>query len=97
MINSVLHEGLKGMQNSQKEMQRAAHDIANFNVGPVDSGKNAEDQAVLPVGETEKPGNTSSIAAPLVELRRQELVFTANAKVVSVADKTLGSILDVES
>lgn len=99
MINSVLNEGAKGMQNSQKEMAKAAHDIAQLNIRPEDVSavKNAEDRAILPVGQAEESSRSGNIAEPLIELRRQELVFTANAKVVSIASDTLGSLLDVRS
>ena len=96
MINSVINEGYKGLQQSQRELERAAHDIASFNVQPGDS-QAAEDQAVLPVEETEEGARESNIAEPLVELRRQELLFNANAKVISTAADTLGSLLDVKS
>lgn len=99
MINSVLNEGVKGMQTSSREMQKAAHEIAHFNVrenSPVASIA-PEDQVVLPVGRSEEPANTGNIAEPIIELKRQELLFTASARVVKVADDTLGSLLDVRS
>jgi len=99
MINSVLNEGIKGMQTSSREMQKAAHEIAHFNVredSPVGSNT-AEDQAILPVERTKEPGNLGNIAEPIVELKRQELMFTASAKIIKVADDTLGSLLDVRS
>lgn len=99
MINSALNEGVKGMQNSQREMLKSAQDIAHFNVRQEDSVglTQAEDQAILPVNKTDEPGSVGDIAEPIVELRRQELLFTASAKVVSVADDALGSLLDVKS
>jgi len=100
MINTVLNEGVKGMLNSQKEMMKAAHDIANLNVRgqeEISAGNNEEDQALLPVDEAGETARVGNIAEPIVELRRQELVFTANAKVVATAADTLGSLLDVKS
>lgn len=100
MINSVLNEGVRGMQTSAREMQKAAHEIANFNVREDNSsvGSQApEDQAILPVGRSEEPANTGNIAEPIIELKRQELLFTASAKIVKVADDALGSLLDVRS
>lgn len=98
MINSVLNEGLRGMQHSQREMHKSAHEIAHANVRQDASvEQNPEDAAIPPVYEPQKSGSTGDIAEPLIELRRQELLFTASARVVSVADDTLGSLLDVRS
>ncbi len=99
MINSVLNEGVKGMQTSARDMQKAAHEIAQFNVredSPTDAD-NPLDQSILPAeatGENAKPGN---IAEPIVELKRQELLFTASAQIVKVADDALGSLLSIRS
>lgn len=99
MISTVFNEGVKGMQSSSREMQKAAHEIAQFNVredSPVAS-TNPEDQAILPVGRSDEPANTGNIAEPIIELKRQELLFTAAAQIVKVADDTLGSLLDTRS
>ena len=99
MMNSVLNEGLKGMQTSAREMQKSAHEIAHFNVreeGAI-TGTGPEDQAILPVGKSKESASTGDIAEPLIELKRQELVFTASAKIVEVANDTLGSLLDIRS
>ena len=98
MINSVLNEGVRGMQQSQREMHKSAHEIAHANVRQDASvAQDLEDSAIPPVYEPQKSGSTGDIAEPLIELRRQELLFTASARVVSVADDTLGSLLDVSS
>lgn len=98
MINSVLNEGLRGMQHSQREMLKSAHEIAHANVRQDSAApQEPEDAAIPPVNEPQKSGATGDIAEPLIELRRQELIFTASARVVSVADDTLGSLLDVKS
>lgn len=99
MIATVFNEGVKGMQTSAREMHKAAHEIANLNVREDSSvgTTNPEDQAILPVGRSEEPANLGNIAEPIIELKRQELLFTAAAKIVKVADDTLGSLLDTRS
>lgn len=99
MVGSVLNEGLRGMANSQREMQKAAQDIAKANIRPDnESLQNTENQAsTLPPVEELSEGRQRGIEESLIELRRQEQLFTANATVVKVADETLGSIIDVKS
>ena len=105
MINSVLNEGVKGMQTSAREMHKAAQDIAHFNVREDNNdaqksavgSTTAEDQAILPVNQTEESASPGKFAEPLVELKRQELVFTASAQIIKTADDALGSILDLRS
>ena len=101
MISSVLNEGLRGLQHSQREMAKSAHEIAQFNVRDdnleASSLQNPEDVLIEPVNRPEQNANSGDIAEPIIELKRQELLFTASAKVVSVADQTLGSLLDVKS
>ena len=98
MIGSIMNEGLRGMQHSQREMLKSAHEIAHANVREDSAApQNPADAAIPPVGEPQKSASTGDIAEPLIELRRQELLFTASARVVSVADDTLGSLLDVKS
>lgn len=99
MIHSVLNEGVKGMQASQREMQKAASEIANVSVPASTQAapQNPEDAAIPPVNESTKSGNVGDIAEPIIELKRQELLFTASASVVSTANETIGSLLDVKS
>lgn len=91
------------MVNSQREMQKSAQDIARANIRP-----NSNEDATLNAANTNRsttlppvtePGETSQrgLDESLVELRRQQQLFTANATVVKVADQTLGSIIDVQS
>lgn len=98
MVGSVMNEGLRGMQNSQRELQRAATDIARANITER-SQEQASDDVASTLPAVEEPQQTSqrSIEESLVELRRQEQLFTANAKVVSVANQALGSLIDVKS
>ncbi len=105
MVNSVLNEGLKGMLNSQRDMQKSAQDIARANVRTQANDQTEQTNATAtdqpttlpPVNELQNEGRQSGLEESLIELRRQEQLFTANAKVVQVASDTLGSIIDVKS
>ena len=102
MINSVFNEGVRGLQASSREMQKSAQEVAEASIrdnpntqaqGP----KNAEDTEIPPVNETVKSERTGDIAEPLIELRRQEQIFTANAQVISAADEALGTLIDTRT
>ncbi len=103
MINSVMSEGLRGMQTSQREMLKSADEIARANVREdpatqaVDQRPQPSNEPLAPVERAVEGDSGGDIAGSLIELRRQEQVFTASAKLVSVADDALGSLIDVES
>lgn len=98
MVSSVLNEGARGLQNSQREMLKSAQDIARANIRSDNTTSEARPEELTtlpPVGKPAQSERSGDIAEPLIELKRQELVFNASAKVVSVADRTLGSLLNV--
>ena len=100
MVSSVINEGSRGMLNSQREMQRAASEVARANVRSESVVQESDiDRAstLAPVESAAKTEQQRGIAEPLIELRRQEQVFNASAQVVSTADQTLGSLLDVKA
>ena len=99
MMNGVMTQGLNGMQQSGQKMQQVAHDIAR-------TGQPAEGGGRLGVNEPggatvstvgQNIGSIDDLAAQSVEMTRQEHIFTASAKVVSVADKALGTLLDMKA
>lgn len=100
MVGSVLNEGVRGLQNAQRDLLKSASEIARANVGD-DTSSTAiplsQETSLAPVNETRELNRTGDIAQPLVELRKQEQLFNAAAKIISVADKTLGSLIDVQS
>lgn len=106
MISSVIHEGAKGLQHSQRELTRAASEIARSNIRPDTAPKDnsslseAEQSVSTPLSPVEESSQSDAkqgIAEPLIELRRQEQLFDASAKVISTADDTLGSLLDIQA
>jgi len=103
MINSVMSEGLRGMQTSQREMLKSAEQIVSANIREnpdtqaIDRRPVTESQPMAPVERSVESGEGGEIAEPMVEMRREEQLFTASAKLVSMANDTLGSLIDVKS
>ncbi len=98
MVGSVMTEGLRGLQSSQREMLKSANEIARANIRerPEEAARPEIPTVIQPIEELQ--GSTQrGIEEPLIELKRQEQIFIANAKVIAVASKTLGSLIDVES
>ncbi len=98
MVSSVFNEGVRGIQSSQREMVKSANEIARANIRerPEEEVALQAPTEIQPIEELQK-SEQRGIEEPLIELKRQEQLFTANAKVISVADETLGSLIDVES
>ncbi|WP_096084950.1 hypothetical protein [Agaribacterium haliotis] len=102
MVSSVLNEGARGLANSQRDIQRAANDIARANIRPEASTppeiqRDNQSTTLAPIEQSEPSERRQDINEPLVELRRQELVFNASAAVVRTADDTLGTLLDTQA
>jgi len=99
MLSSPLSEGLRGIQSSQREIQKSANEIARASTREPEPSQNIqadEPTVIAPVSES-KESTQRGIEEPLIELRRQEQLFTASAQVISVADQTIGSLIDVKS
>jgi len=100
MVSSVLHEGARGLHNSQRDILKSANDIARANVRDDISSTVtpvAEETPFAPVEETRESQSSDGFGQTLVELRKQEQIFNASANVISVANQTLGSLIDVTS
>ncbi len=98
MVNSVINEGARGLQNSQRELLRSANEIVKAGTtgseNAVASDNRAETSTISPLKDVDESNRSGDISEPLTELRRQELLFNASAKVVSTGDEALGSLLD---
>ncbi len=98
MVGSVINEGTRGLQLAQREMQKSANEIARANVREAPSeNTQPEEPSVVPPVDEPRESSQRGIEEPLIELKRQEQLFNANAKVISVANDTLGSLIDVQS
>ena len=84
------------MQKSQSAMLGNAQEIARAGqtsaVAPLEPLNNA--QAALPPEAPVKPVGDDDIESALVNLKQQQNLFDASAKMVSVGNKTMGSLLD---
>ncbi|NIB39243.1 hypothetical protein HBA55_06575 [Pseudomaricurvus alkylphenolicus] len=102
-INSVLNVGVQGLVQSQSNINRAAGDVADAARTFVQDNSQATkpvetELATGTVEETPFTGEANlpqDLVEPLVEIKSEQLVFEASAKLVEVGDKTLGSLLDV--
>lgn len=83
-IGSVVNQGLIGMQKSQSSMLQSAQQIAQTGTSQR-AGAPAVSQP------------SQDLASSLVNLKIQSQVFDSSAKVVSAADKTIGTLLDVKA
>ncbi len=82
MINSTLQNGLTGLQAAYQGMTQSASDVARLNIQTQDAG--ADITAAL-----------TGSAQPLLELRMNQTLFDASARVVSASDAMVGSLLDI--
>lgn len=99
MINSVANEGLRGLQVASRELQKSSQDIANLSLPKTanTNPQNPQDVTLPPVNDTNKAENVGNIAEPVIELKRQEVLFSSAAKVVSVANENIGTLLDIKA
>lgn len=84
-ISSALQTGLNGMQNSQAEIQKSADQIVRS--GTVELS-----------GTVEKDSTSSlDIAEPIVNMKIEQQIFDASAKMVKTADEMLGTVMDIKA
>lgn len=81
-IGSVVNQSLIGMQNSRAEMTQSAQQIA---------------QATTSTSPAVTGSQSADLATPLVNLQVQQQVFDSSARVLEVADQTIGALLDVKA
>ncbi|UTA47539.1 hypothetical protein L1F30_15465 [Simiduia sp. 21SJ11W-1] len=94
---SVLNQGLQGLQKSQQEIQRSANDIAQAGLDTQPATAQPASAQPAEAGSQQQVAPSQDVIEPLINLRRQEQLFNANAQVVKTADETLGSLLDVKA
>ena len=77
-INSAFANGVQGIQRSSDQVAEAAQDIANVN------------------GDLQRHSNASSVnlTDSIVDLKTGALGVEASAKVLDVANDTIGTLLD---
>ena len=101
-MTSVFNIALTGMQHNLRSVETSARNIANVNT----DGYRAQryDPATGTTGprydEPASTGNAQSpsdvdLATELVEIKRHEIGYRANAVVIVAADRMMGDLLDV--
>ncbi len=79
-LSETLNQGVNGLQNASGQLLQSAHNIAT---SYSEVGANGFD-----------PSKTADLAKDLVNQRQAQLLFTASAEVVSVADELAGKMID---
>ena len=92
MINGMFN-ALSGMLASAQKLQTSANNLVGLGRNKVAVGDNLERQ--LDVDSTQAP--KADISKEMVNQMTAQAEFTVNAKVIAVADETIGTILDVKS
>ena len=92
MINGMFN-ALSGMLASAQKLQNSANNLVGLGSNKVAVGDNPEKKQ----GVDSTQASKVDIAKEMVSQMTAQAEFTANTKVVAVADETIGTILDVKS
>ena len=92
MINGMFN-ALSGMLASAQKLQNSANNLVGLGRNKVVVGDNLERR--LDVDSTQ--ASKVDISKEMVDQTTVQAEFTANAKIIAVADETIGTILDVKS
>ncbi len=93
-----MFNALSGLVVSAQKLQNSANNLANLKdlglgINKVTVGDKPESRPDVDSTETSKV----DISKEMVNQMTAQAEFTANAKVITVADETIGTILDVKS
>lgn len=89
MLIPAAQQGFYGMQTASQGMTRAATEIAQF-------GRTAPLNNAGPDTDTTAPNTTpGSLTEPLIDLKVNQTLFSASARVVETSDAMVGSLLDI--
>ena len=92
MINGMFN-ALSGMLASTQKLQNSANNLVGLGRNKVAVGNNPERR----LGVDSTQASKVDISKEMVNQMTAQAEFTANAKVIAVADETIGTILDVKS
>ena len=92
MINGMFN-ALSGMLASAQKLQNSAKNLVGLGGNKVAVGNNPERR----LGVDSTQASQVDISKEMVNQMAAQAEFTANAKVIGVADETIGTILDVKS
>ncbi|NKC00809.1 MAG: flagellar biosynthesis protein FlgE [Pseudomonadales bacterium] len=80
-VNPMLASGMNGIQQGMQGFDRAAQEIAEFNLESPSEGKRLD--------------NAADVAEAIVDLTLYQRQVQASAKVVQTADETMGFLLGI--
>ena len=92
MINSIFN-ALSGVLASAQKLQTSANNLVGLGRNKVVVGDNPERRQDVDITQALE----ADISKEMVDQMTAKAEFTANAKVIAVADETIGTILDVKS
>ena len=92
MINGMFNV-LSGMLASAQKLQNSANNLVGLGGNKVVVGDNPERKLDVDSSQASKV----DISKEMVNQMTAQAEFTANAKIIAVADETIGTILDVKS
>ena len=92
MINGMFN-ALSGMLASAQKLQTSANNLVGLGRSKVAVGNNPE----IRLGVDSTQASKVDISKEMVDQMTAQAEFTANAKIIAVADETIGTILDVKS
>ncbi len=101
---SVMQTALGGIQRNQAGLQVTAENIANVNTdgyrsrrldGATGQVTFAQDPPPPSEGAESPPASDVDLASELVHMKTYAVGVEANAKVVAVADRLLGELMDI--
>lgn len=97
MINSVLNTGLQGMQQSQQNIQTAAQEINSAGAALSETAKQSSSDVGQNNSDSARQVSTQDLIDPIVDLKIEQHVFDASAKIVKTADEMLGTLMDIKA
>jgi len=92
VINSIFN-ALSGVLASAQKLQTSANNLVGLGRNKVVVGDNPERRQDVDITQALE----ADISKEMVDQMTAKAEFTANAKVIAVADETIGTILDVKS
>ena len=101
-INSLTNIASQGLQQSQQRLTETASDIARAATEVIEQEAPAEpvqnEQSTQPVNAAQESQEAApDLVESALQLNAEQQVFDAQANVLSVADETLGALLDTQA
>ena len=97
MINSMFN-ALSGLVASAQKLQKSANNLANLKNLGLGINKVTADEKLESRQDVDSTATSKvNFSKEMVNQMAAQAAFTANAKLTVIADKTIGTILDIKS